>query len=257
MQKSIRISLIQANLSLNKKKNLSHFDELIHQTEETDIILLPEMFNTSFCPHKIDLAENMNGETIKWMKEKASKYNCSIAGTLMVKEGQNIFNRLIWVRSDKEIFKYDKRHLFCLINEQKYLTAGEKRLIIEEKGWKICAQICYDLRFPVFSRNDIDYDILIYLSNWPENRIKSWKTLLKARAIENQCYTIGVNRIGKDKKNNINFSGESMIINANGKVLNTIIPNKEKTETKIFVREDLEQIRKKYPFLKDRYAFSL
>lgn len=256
MHESIRISLIQTNLYLNKNENFYHFDRLIDQLEETDIILFPEMFNTSFCPRETGLAETMQGETIKWMKKKAIDYNCSIVGSLMIKEKEKVFNRLVWVTQNKQIFKYDKRHLFPLVNEEKHLTSGEKRLIIKEKGWKICPQICYDLRFPIFSRNNVDYDILIYVSNWPETRIESWKTLLKARAIENQCYTIGLNRIGKDK-NNINFSGESMIIDANGEVLNSISVNKEKTETIIITKKNLEKIRNKYPFLKDRDKFTL
>lgn len=256
MHTPLRISLIQTKLYSTKNKNLSHLDNLINRIENTDIILLPEMFNTSFCPNKTHLAETMKGETIKWMKRKARHYKCSIVGSLMIKEKQKIFNRLVWITSKKEIITYDKKHLFPLVNERKYLVAGKKRVIIKEKGWKICPQICYDLRFPVFSRNNIDYDILIYVSNWPENRIDAWKILLKARAIENQCYTIGVNRVGKDN-NNINFSGESMAIDPNGKVLNLIGVNTEKTDTIVFQKKELHKTRIKYPFLKDRDSFTL
>ena len=204
MQESLCISLIQTKLYLNREDNLNHFDKLIRKIENTDIILLPEMFNTSFRTDQTQLAEDMKGNTVKWMCRKSKEYNCSIAGSLMIKEKNKVFNRLVWITDKQEIITYDKKHLFPLVAEEKYINAGKKRVIIQTKGWKIFPQICYDLRFPVFSRNDMSYDILIYLANWPESRIEIWKTLLKARAIENQCYTIGVNRIGKDNKN-INF----------------------------------------------------
>ena len=179
------------------------------------------MFNTAFCPDAHHLAEEMNGQTINWMQEIANKKNSAIAGTLMIRENNNIYNRLIWISKNGKISKYDKRHLFSIAKEQKFLSKGNKRLIIELNGWKICPLICYDLRFPVFSRNNINYDVLIYLANWPNKRIDAWKTLLKARSLENQCYTIGLNRVGKDG-NKIHFSGHSVVYDVVGKELGTI-----------------------------------
>lgn len=256
MQESLRISLIQTKLYLTREENLYHFDKLICKIENTDIILLPEMFNTSFLPNQIQLAEHMEGDTVKWMYKKSKEHNCSIAGSLMIKEKNKVFNRLVWITDKQEIITYDKKHLFPLVCEEQYINAGKKRVIIQEKGWKIFPQICYDLRFPVFSRNDMNYDILIYLANWPESRTEIWETLLKARAIENQCYAIGVNRIGKDS-NNINFSGDSMVLNFNGEILNKISANNQKVQTVILKKQDLIAARIKYPFLKDRDLFIL
>ena len=256
MKEDLSVTIVQPNLLWqDTRSNLDNIANLLKNTNKTDIILLPEMFNTSFCPNKKELSEEMNGNTINWMKSISSEKSCSIAGTLMIKEKGKIHNRLIWISSEGNIYCYDKRHLFSLINEEKYIQKGKKRIIISEYGWKICPLICYDLRFPVFSRNNTDYDVLIYLSNWPETRMKAWKILLQARAIENQCYTIGVNRIGTD--NNISFSGESMILNSNGKILNKISANNQKVETVILQKKDLIKNRIKYPFLKDRDLFTL
>ena len=165
MKKKLNLSLIQSNLFWQDiDKNLSHFEKLILDISETDIILLPEMFNTAFCPKSIHLAEKMEGRTVNWMKEISKNKNCAIAGSLMVKEKEKVYNRLVWISRKGEIYTYDKHHLFSLIKEERSITKGEGRLLIEIEGWKICPLICYDLRFPVFSRNDIDYDILLYLA---------------------------------------------------------------------------------------------
>ena len=180
MKESLNISLIQTSLFWEDVyANLSHFENLVSKISYTDIILLPEMFNTAFCPQSNHLAETMEGETVSWMKDIAKNKNSAIAATLMLKEGARVFNRLVWISKTGAIHTYDKHHLFSLIKEERYMAKGEKRLIIEEQGWKICPLICYDLRFPVFSRNDVDYDLLIYLANWPIKRIDAWDTLLK------------------------------------------------------------------------------
>ncbi len=257
MKKSLHLSLVQPHLFWeNIDQNLSHLSSLICSIKETDIILLPETFNTAFCPTSNHLAETMNGKTVSWMKEISKQKKCAVAGSLMIVENKKIYNRLLWISKNGEISTYDKRHLFSLIKENKYFSRGEHRLIIEEFGWKICPLICYDLRFPVFSRNNMDYDILIYLANWPVKRIDAWNTLLKARAIENQCYTIGVNRVGKDG-NNISFNGCSKIFDAVGKELISSNKNKEDILQIAISLDDLKIKRKKLQFLQDRDSFIL
>ena len=236
--------------------NLSNFGKLISNIIGADIILLPEMFNTSFSPKSSHLAESMDGKTINWMKDISKIKGCAIVGTLMIKEEESIFNRLVWISKNGAIYTYDKHHLFSLIKEEKYISKGKNRLIIELEGWKICPLICYDLRFPVFSRNDVEYDILIYLANWPAKRIDAWDTLLKARSIENQCYTIGVNRLGKDG-NEIPFNGHSKVFDAFGKELFSATENKEEVLHFQISLNDLKLKRRQMNFLQDRDNFSL
>ncbi len=257
MKQDLHIACIQANLYWKDvAKNLAHFSSLISEITTADVILLPEMFNTSFCPKENDLAETMDGKTVSWMKEKSLEKKCAIAGTLMIKEHGKVYNRLVWVSKNGSLHTYDKRHLFSLIKEERTIAKGSTRLIIEEQGWKICPLICYDLRFPVFSRNNVDYDILIYLANWPIKRIDAWDTLLKARAIENQSYTIGVNRIGEDG-NNIPFNGHSKVFDAFGKELAAGIENKEEILQVKISLDDLKLKRRQMNFLQDRDNFNL
>ena len=182
--------------------------------------------------------------------------NCAIAGSLMVEEKEKIYNRLVWISRKGEIYTYDKHHLFSLIKEERSITKGDGRLLIETEGWKICPLICYDLRFPVFSRNDIDYDILVYVANWPVKRIDAWDTLLKARSIENQCYTIGVNRVGKDG-NGIPFNGHSKVFDAFGKKLLSATKNIEEVLQIEISLDDLKLKRRQMNFLQDRDDFTL
>jgi len=257
MKQNLNLSLIQSNLFWEDlPANLSHFEKLISNIKDTDIILMPEMFNTAFCPKSIHLAESMDGKTINWMKEISKTKNCAIIGTLMIKAGENIFNRLVWISKNGTIYTYDKHHLFSLIKEERYISKGKKRLIVEVEGWKICPLICYDLRFPVFSRNDVEYDVLIYLANWPVKRIDAWDTLLKARSIENQCYTIGVNRVGEDG-NEILFNGHSKVFDAFGKELFSATENKEEILQFEISLDDLKLKRRQMNFLQDRDNFSL
>ena len=255
--KNINISLIQSNLFWEDvDANLYHFKKLISNIKDADVILLPEMFNTAFCPRSNHLAESEDGETVSWMKDISKNKGCAIAGTLMIKEGKKIFNRLVWISKNGTIYTYDKHHLFSLIKEEKYISKGKDRLIIELEGWKICPLICYDLRFPVFSRNDVEYDILIYLANWPVKRINAWDALLKARSIENQCYTIGVNRVGADA-NKIPFNGHSKVFDAFGKELFSAVENKEEVLQFEISLDDLKLKRRQMNFLQDRDNFSL
>ncbi|MBC8266630.1 MAG: amidohydrolase [Flavobacteriales bacterium] len=257
MKNSLNITLIQTSLFWEDiEKNIFHFKKLISDISESDLILLPEMFNTSFCPKSNHLAETMEGETVSWMKEISKQRNCAIAGTLMIKEEEKVYNRLVWVTKEGKIFTYDKHHLFSLIKEERHIAKGKGRLIVELEGWKICPLICYDLRFPVFSRNNVDYDLLIYLANWPIKRIDAWDTLLKARSIENQCYTIGVNRVGEDG-NGIPFNGHSKVFDAFGKELLSAKENMEEV-LQIKIRlDDLKLKRRQMNFLQDRDDFTL
>ena len=257
MKETLNITLVQSQLFWEDvEKNISHFDALISEISETDIILLPEMFNTSFCPKSNHLAENMDGKTVRWMKKIAKTKGCVIAGTLMISENKKVYNRLVWISKNGAIHTYDKHHLFSLIKEERYISKGEGRLIVEIEGWKICPLICYDLRFPVFCRNDVDYDVLIYLANWPVKRIDAWDTLLKARSIENQCYTIGVNRVGEDG-NKIPFNGHSKVVDAFGKELFSATENKEEVLQFEISLDDLKLKRRQMNFLQDRDNFSL
>ena len=257
MKSMLNISLIQSTIYWKDvDKNLAYFKRLISNIEKTDIILLPEMFNTAFCPDNNSLAESMHGKTVNWMKDISKKKKCSIAGTLMIKEQEKVYNRLVWSSKSGKIYTYDKYHLFSLTKEGRYLAKGSNRLIIEEEGWRICPLICYDLRFPVFSRNNVDYDLLIYLANWPIKRIEAWDTLLKARSIENQCYTVGVNRIGKDG-NRIPFNGHTKVIDAFGKELLSASENKEEILQIEINLDDLKLKRRQMDFLQDRDDFTL
>jgi len=257
MKEILTITLIQSNLFWEDvDANLSHFNNLLSDVKEIDIILLPEMFNTAFCLESNHLAETMEGKTISWMKEISKQKNCAITGTLMVKENGKVYNRLVWILKNGEIHTYDKHHLFSLLKEEIHIEKGVGRLIVEVDGWKICPLICYDLRFPVFSRNNVDYDILIYLANWPIKRIDAWDALLKARAIENQAYTIGVNRVGEDG-NGIPFNGHSKVFDAFGKELLSAIENKVEVLQINLSLDDLKLKRRQMNFLQDRDEFTL
>ena len=259
---SLTITLIQTNLHWeDKKANLDMFSKKIESIKEkTEVIILPEMFNTGFSMKPEILAEEMNGETVQWMKKIAVEKKVILTGSMMIKDDGKYFNRLIWMLPNGEYGFYDKRHLFAYGNEHTHFNAGDKRLIASVKGWKINLQVCYDLRFPVWARQSgvgtgPEYDLLIYVANWPEQRIHAWKTLLTARAIENQCYVVGVNRVGDDG-NGIHHNGESMTIDPLGEILYS-----KKDDEDIFTytlqKERLAEIRNKFPFLNDADSFSL
>jgi omega-amidase len=251
----ISISIIQSDIIWEDRlSNLENYQNKINQIESTDLIVLPEMFTTGFSMNPKDISETMNGETVQWMKDNASKMNSAVCGSIIIEEDDKYFNRFIWVNPDGSIHYYDKKHLFSFAGEDKNYTAGGEKIIIEYKGWKICPLICYDLRFPVWSRNSEDYDLLIYVANWPDKRKLAWKTLLTARAIENQCYVIGVNRIGKDTKNY--YSGDSSLINALGETLYTN-SHIEDTYTTSITKYELNKIRSQLPFLNDKDNFKI
>ena len=257
MKPNLDISIFQIDLAYkDKSKNYNTIDLLADKINETDVILLPEMFNTSFIPSEINLAEEMSGTTVKWMKSLSKRKNASVAGTLMIKENNLYYNRLVWVSKKGDIYTYDKCHLFSLAKEDSTLTKGNNKIIIKENGWSICPLICYDIRFPVFCRNQDEYDVLIFLSSWPEKRISAWDTLLKARAIENQCFTIGVNRVGADLSG-VLFPGHSLVYDSFGKILLDCSGQKNTVKKVVLSKEKLQLQRRQMNFLKDRDLFTI
>ena len=250
----LRITLVQSHLHWeNPKENRNHFEALMSDIHLTDIFLLPELFSTAFsvtCQ-----GEDMNGESMQWLSKLAHQKQASIVGSLIISENGKNYNRLIWMNPDGTFFQYDKRHLFSMMNEGNYFKAGKDRLIIDFKGWKICPLICYDLRFPVFSRNNENFDLLLYVANWPISRIDHWDKLLMARAIENQCYVAAVNRVGQDI-NGVEFNGHSSLIDYNGNLLYKEV-EKERVKTLTIYKSGLMNVRSKLPFLKDMDSFSI
>lgn len=225
--------------------------------EKTDLIVLPEMFNTGFTMNVHELAEDMDGKTIQWLKKTARHYDCVVTGSLIIKENENFYNRMIWMEADGHYQFYDKHHLFAMGNEDDYYRPGDRQLTVNLKGWKIRLAICYDLRFPVWLRNrkEDPYDILLLVASWPDKRSAHWRTLIHARAIENQSYVIAVNRVGHDG-HQVYHGGHSMCIDPHG---NTVYykPEDEDLYTFSINYEELEKIRRQFPFLKDADAFNL
>lgn len=257
--KELNVALIQADLCWeNPAKNLDYFSQAIHSLSNlVDVIVLPEMFTTGFSMHAKDLAETEDGESLSWMKKMAKQKNTCVTGSLIVKEKNSYYNRLFWVFPDETYKTYDKKHLFTLAKEHKTYTAGSKKLIISYKGWKICPLICYDLRFPVWARNQEEYDLLIYVANWPKVRTSAWNALLKARAIENMCYCLGVNRVGEDG-NNYPYSGHSAVYDALGEQLTKSDNNCTNfSEVHILNYDSLHYLRNKLGFLNDRDVFQI
>lgn len=267
MDRRLTITVIQTNLHWEQKEmNLQMLEKKINSLKEkTEIIVLPEMFSTAFSMKPEVLAETMEGETIDWIKKMAGSKKAIVTGSVIIEEGGHYYNRLIWMLPNGRSGIYDKRHRFAYAGEHQHYTAGAKRLIASVKGWKINLQVCYDLRFPVWSRqklsalpgpeNKPEYDVLIYVANWPERRSNAWKILLQARAIENQCYVVGVNRVGKDG-NDIDHSGDSMVIDPMGEIL-----YHKKEEEDIYTltldKELLDKVREKYPFWLDADRFTI
>lgn len=243
----MKISLIQTSLTWeNPQANRANFERLINSIGQTDLILLPEMFATGFTMKPQAVAETMDGETIAWMKEMAAAKDCAITGSLVIEENGRYYNRLLFVFPGGDIQTYDKRHLFTLAGEDKAYTAGTEKLIVEYKGWKICPLVCYDLRFPVFARNVEEYDLLLYVANWPSPRVFAWDTLLKARAIENMCYVAGLNRIGQDENGHA-YPGHSQVLDCLGGIITDASGN-EGVFTAVLDKESLLETRKKFGF---------
>ncbi|MGN6533136.1 MAG: amidohydrolase [Ginsengibacter sp.] len=258
---SLTITLIQTNLFWeNKKANLEMLQQKIDSIQEkTEIVILPEMFTTGFSMKPELLAEKMEGETVQWMKRIAAEKKIILTGSVIIEDNGNYFNRLIWMLPNGNFGVYNKRHLFAYADEHAHYTAGNKRLIASVKGWKINLQICYDLRFPVWARQGFQsenkYDLLINVANWPEKRSIAWQTLLRARAIENQCFVVGANRTGEDG-NKIHYSGDSIIIDPLGEIIYQ--KNKEEDIFTISLqKEKITETRNQFPFWKDADLFIL
>ena len=258
MNEKLKITIIQSELHWeNAESNLVMFSEKIQNIEDkTDLIVLPEMFTTGFSMNAENLAEPNDGETFKWMVSEAKKNNCAITGSVIISENGNFYNRLFFVFPDGSFQKYDKKHTFTLAKENETYSAGTERLIVNYKGWKICPLVCYDLRFPVWARNTVDYDVLIYVANWPKVRTLAWDTLLRARAIENMAYCIGVNRVGFDG-NDHEYIGHSAVYDVLGKQVSKSNLETEFNETIVLEKEHVESNRKHLQFLNDRDSFTL
>lgn len=264
---TLTISTIQTILHWEDiSANLEMLEEKICSLRgNTELVVLPEMFSTGFSMNPGPLAEPMNGPTVEWMKKISNENKVIVTGSVIIEEDKKFYNRLIWMMPNGTYGTYDKRHLFAYSGEHEQYTPGNKRLITSVKGWKINLQVCYDLRFPVWARqgriieqgdkNSSEYDILLYVANWPERRSHAWKTLLCARAIENQCYVIGVNRVGTDG-NEILYSGNSLVIDPLGVVLYHM-SDEEDIFTITLQKEKLEEVRTKFPFLEDGDGFNL
>jgi len=253
----MKIALIQSSLFWeNPIANRNYFEEKINTiTEKVDLIVLPEMFTTGFTMNPSAVAETMQGETVLWLQSLAKAKNSAITGSLIIKEKDKFYNRLVFVFPSGEVQFYDKRHLFTLAGENKVYTSGKEKLVVDYLGWKICPLVCYDLRFPVFARNADDYEVLLYVANWPKPRINAWDILLKARSVENMCYTIGVNRIGFDD-NNSEHVGHSQVVD----FLGNYVLEPQETEGILVVelnKENLLETREKLGFLNDKDAFEL
>lgn len=249
---AIQTSLAWESIDDNLKALSSRINTI---ASNPDLIILPEMFSTAFSMNSTELAENMDGTAVKWMAEIAAKTHAVITGSLIIKEGDHFYNRLIWMRPDGTHSHYDKRHLFRMMDEDQHFSPGSDRIIVELGGWKICPLICYDLRFPVWSRNNNEYDCLIYVANWPEPRREAWRTLIRARAHENQAYVIGLNRVGKDA-NDIEFAGDSVILDPKGNVISEGL-DKEALIVGSLSYQELVEFREKFPMHLDADKFSV
>jgi len=254
---NLRISLAQYDIVWeNKSANLDKVECIIRKLSgETDVLVLPEMFSTGFSMNSHNLAEPVTGETITHLKKFSHEHNMAICGSFIAVENGKYYNRGFFITPQHEYY-YDKRHLFRMGNEMQSYSAGRKRLVVEHKGFKICLLICYDLRFPVWARNvDNQYDLLIYVANWPAARAKVWNALLVARAIENMCYVCGVNRCGTDG-NGLKHDGGSMLIDAKGYEMSSISMS-EDVETISISKNELEEFRQKFPVWKDADRFKI
>jgi predicted amidohydrolase len=255
---SVKVCYVQADLHWeNIDKNLAMFtDKLEAVSDDIDLLILPEMFSTGFSMSPEKWSETEDGKALSWMKYAAESKNCVITGSIIVSESGKFYNRLFWVQPDGTYKSYDKRHLFSFAGEDEHYTSGSDRLIVELNGFKILPLICYDLRFPIWSRNDENYDAVIYVANWPERRSYYWKQLLIARAIENQSYVIGVNRVGDDG-NEIYHSGDSICLDPLGGVVYSSKPGIEEVACFKLTRQTIKTVREKFNFLNDRDDFKI
>lgn len=271
---SLTITTIQPDLAWeDKTANLHHLEaQILSIPGNPELVVLPEMFSTGFSMRPEALAEPMDGPTVAWMQQVAARKKAILTGSVIIEEEGKYFNRLIWMLPNGQFGQYDKRHRFAYAGENEHYTAGQKRLIASVKGWRVLLLVCYDLRFPVWSRQApartpikseeqapaaaaLEYDLILYVANWPERRSLAWKSLLQARAIENQAFVVGVNRVGNDG-NNVYHSGDSMIIDPLGEILYHGFA-KEEVFTLTLQKEKLEEVRQRFPFWRDADRFSI
>ena len=258
MPDTIKLWLLQLDILWEQPlKNLAKIDRILNKTSSTgDILFIPEMFTTGFSMNPEMLAETMDGPAVSWMKKTASMLNIAVAGSLVIKEHSSFFNRFVFATPSGKLEFYNKRHLFTMDDEEKHYVKGNERIVIEYKGWKILPQICYDLRFPVWSRNQNDYDLLVYVANWPQLRNEVWDTLLKARAMENQSYVAGINRIGTDGRM-ISYSGHTSVYSPKGELLFKAEDNKECLLAIDISYNDMQHFRNNFPVQKDADKFDI
>lgn len=258
MSEILKVTMIQCPLFWEEpERNRAMFSEkLASISEDTDLVVLPEMFPTGFSMNAALLAEENDGMSLQWMQAEAQKHNTSITGSVIIKEASNFYNRMFFVFPDGSYQAYDKRHTFTYAKENETYTDGEERILVEYKGWRIRPLICYDLRFPVWARNDDNYDVIIYIASWPKVRMLSWDTLLRARAIENMAYCIGVNRTGIDG-NNHEYVGHSAIYDTVGEQISTLDFEKGFIETVVLTKEHIQEKRNRFHFLQDRDSFKI
>lgn len=257
-ENKLRLTLFQQDIAWEDKgANLKRIHEVIkNHASQTDLLVLPEMCTTGFTMNSANLSETIDGYTMTCLKQWALEYNIAICGSFIANENNKYYNRAFFITSETS-FYYDKRHLFRMGSELLHFSPGKNKLIIEHNGFNICLLICYDLRFPVWSRNvDNEYDLLIYVANWPESRNKVWTTLLTARAIENMCFVCGLNRIGTDG-NGLKYCGSSMLIDAKGTEISSIPLNQETTQTVCIDKAELKKFRNKFPVWKDADRFEI
>ncbi len=252
----MKIAAIQSPLNWqDRNANLAYFDAQLDSASDADLVVLPEMFTTGFSMAPEEIAEPADGPTLQWLRKTARNRNMAITGSVAVREEGEHYNRMYWV-SPTEEEHYDKRHLFRMAGEHKHYRAGLERKIVCYRGFRVCLQICYDLRFPVFCRNRNDYDVLIFVANWPASRAHAWSSLLTARAIENQSYVIGLNRVGTDG-NGIDYSGNSVILDYLGQPLAQAFANTATILGAELSLDDLQRFREKFPAMLDADEFDL
>ncbi|MDR0431535.1 MAG: amidohydrolase [Tannerellaceae bacterium] len=259
MADSLRVSMIQSHIIWeDRDENLGYYGELLRRVKgKTDVAVLPETFTTGFSMNVDKLADTMDGKTVPAIKEWAKKYKLAVTGSFIVKQDAKYYNRAFFITPEGEEYYYDKRHLFRMAGEDKHFSPGTKQTIVPYKGWNICLQVCYDLRFPVWSRNvNNAYDLLVYVANWPEARKKVWRSLLQARALENMAYVCGVNRVGIDGEGFI-YRGDSMIYTPRGKKLADAGKREEVIRTSTLLKNELEELRTKFPAWEDADKFAI
>lgn len=253
----LKVSIIQPDLVWeNTGANLTKFEKFFDQIDQSDVVVLPEMFNSGFTMNVNDFAQPMNGRVVSWMKSESLERNFALLGSTIIKHDEQNFNRFIMALPCGTAIGADKRHLFRMGNEHHNYSPGVKKKIFQYFGWRIRPLVCYDLRFPVWSRNQNDYDLLVYVANWPAPRREVWKTLLKARALENQCYVIGVNRVGKDGMG-LDYTGDSVVIDYKGNIVAEVAENTEGIASTTLSLSELHQFREKFPAYMDADDFEV